>query len=320
MNLGNKGKSRWLYGSSIFVLLVFIFIFTEVIRTPSSTLIKTPISSASPNPPASISPLLAPTTSANLSATVKPDSTPTPTQSSVNTHSTTAQFPSRTTPAAPKSRGIVVPKGKSVTTKTTSGSQTITVNTKKVTVTINPTATKTPTPPKPAVGSPVASNGYKDPSTLTPQIPDWNGFVAPKVTFDKITACRALGLSTITNGTNPITGKNDYNSSMYVWNLTPQFKLFNGKYLLSDVNGNYTLHNISEIVYKNDSLTFEADSMTNTTPPSGGTVIELKLYFKPFNWTPNSYGEPTVIWAPGYETDKVISYAINVPYKTSDCQ
>jgi len=200
-----------------------------------------------------------------------------------------------------KPNKVTVLKGSTVTTKTVSGSQTLTVNTNKVTVSVTPTVSGNPTVPQ----APATVNN----PVLTPQIPDWKGFVAPKITFDKIVACQSLGL--VTN--------NAFGASqtLYNWNLTPQFKITDGNYL-GDINGNYILQKPNSIAYENTHYIIGINSMS-TTPSSGSTMIELKLSFEPFNWTPNSYGEPTVIWAPGYETDKMVSYAISIPYTAKDC-
>ena len=209
--------------------------------------------------------------------------------------------------------GVNVVKNGKVTSKTKSAGQTVAVNTNKVPTTIAPTVAASPTPSQTAVGNPVTSPDWKDPLTLTPQIPDWNGFIAPKVTFDKIVFpdyvdANGLLVHYIGGGT----------STTYNWNLTPQFKLTSGNYL-GEIIGNYTLYKTSDVVYQRDNLVFGVESSVNT-PANGTQTVEVEEYFKPFNWTPNSYGDPTIIWAPGYETDKVISYVVNIPYAATDCQ
>jgi len=295
MNLGNKGKSRWLYGSSIFVLLVFIFIFTEVIRTPSSTLIKTPISSASPNPPTSISPSLAPTASANLSATVKPNSTPTPTNSSANTHSTIAQFPSHKTTAAPKLRGIVVPKGRTVTTKTASGSQTITVNTNKVTVTITPTIAGNPTASPTA--TPSLYPAYA--GTIIKTAPDWAGFIAPKVSFAGVLSCKK---STILMQ-NWISGKWEY-----PYLVTEHWKFTNGNFIIGDDSTHYTPADTYYRTFTDKVLFTNNMNVTIVTPED--------FLFHPLNWegVHSSWAADTA------DIIRDISYDIQSTYTQSECQ
>ena len=267
MNLESKNKRRSLYASSIFVLLVFLFLFTEVIRTPSATLVKTPNSSATLNPTSNILPSSRPTSSPELSATVNNNSKPSPTYSLANKHVLTSALPTHESTPAYKPSGVIVPKGKTVASKTKSGSQTITVKTNKVTVSVTPTAAGKPTPSQPPIQvAPVAPLPASD----------WSGFIAPKVSYVKMLSC----VKSATQEVNPLSGVLSY--SFY---LSVQLKLTDGHF-----NYNAKNYNTSDTVYITDP-TMDGFS-TNSMDFSAGLWKSTELNFFAFNWKDNG-GGPT---------------------------
>ena len=166
----------------------------------------------------------------------------------------------------PKPIKVTVPKGSTVITKTKSGTQTLTVNTDKVKVTITPTVAGNPTP--------VATNGSNDVAPSAPlPASDWSGFVAPKVTFNKMLSC----VKSASKEVSPLTGALAYN-----FTIVEQLKLTGGHF-----NYEGKTYNPSDVLY----VSYTPYTLsTNSMDLSMGMPDSAELYFSPFNWKTNGGG------------------------------
>jgi len=163
---------------------------------------------------------------------------------------------------------VTVSKGSIVTTKTASGSQTLTVNTSKVTVTVTPTVTGNPTDTQ-ASASP--QDVYTPPAL---PVSDWTGFVAPKVSFVKMLSCVK-------------SAKMEYGITgvlAYKFTIINQLKLTGGHY-----NYDGHIYSSSDVLYITHGPYTES---TNSMDLSMGLGNPTELQFLAFNWKDHG-GGPT---------------------------
>lgn len=211
---------------------------------------------------------------------------------------------------------ITVSKGTTVTTTTQTGTQTVTVNTDKVKVSVTPNVTPTvavtdpnviPCPdgyPKIDTNTGLASVCYKldTNSKYSTQIPDWNGFKAPTLVFNKILSC------TKSEKKMPMPFSPGFS---WVWTLTPQFNVINGNYVggYNDPSRPMTsLYKLGDIGHYTYTINAYTDSVSTDVDHA-----DISITFQPFNWFQG------VIWASGYQNSKTITYHLSSPISAKDC-
>jgi hypothetical protein len=151
---------------------------------------------------------------------------------------------------------VTVSRGTTVTTPTHSGKQSVTVRTNRVKVSVSPAPLTIPSTVDANPILTVASDGtvklapgYKFDSqgkivsintADAPSTPDWNGYIAPSITWAGWTSCnRVEGNFYGLNG----------ELLTHNWLVTGRIKISGGNYKTSDNKGDITLHSPSEVSY-----------------------------------------------------------------------
>lgn len=181
-----------------------------------------------------------------------------------------AKTPKVATPTPTKSPSVKVTvlKGTTVTTKTQTGTQTLTVKTDKVKVAV----TLGPTPTVILETVPTLLSPTK--AVLPPA--DWDGFIAPKIAFDKLLSC----VRSKETFTHPISGQPGK-----PWLVNWQVKLYDGYF-----NYDGRLYTKSDVLYlpvSDDYVKFWGNE--NMDFPLG-RFASNSFFFPPLNWKNDTFG------------------------------